>query len=41
MIDPIMVVVLAVEEELLTMEIQPCGPSTAVGQLGEGTERVY
>ena len=41
MINLMMAVVLAVEEELLAVEIQPRGPLTVVEQLGEGTERVY
>ena len=36
-----MAVVLAAEEELLTVEIQLRGPLTAVEQSREGSERVY
>ena len=36
-----MALVLAVEEELLAVEIQPCGPLMIAGQSREGTERVY
>ena len=34
-------VVLAAEEELLAVEIQPSGPLMAAEQSGEGSERVY
>ena len=34
MIDPMKAVVLAAEEELLVVEIQPGGPLMAVGQSG-------
>ena len=41
MTDPMMAVVLAMEEELLVAEIQPLGSLTVVGQSRKGTERVY
>ena len=39
--DPMEAVILVAVIELLAVKIQPWAPLTVVGQLGEGTEKVY
>ena len=39
--DPTKAMILVAMFKLLAMKIQPWAPLTTVGQLGEGTEKVY